>query len=182
MKVILVFVSSLDGKVTRWNDPLIRNWTSQADKNHFNKIWNDSPLVVMGSSTFDVDRFSALPDHLFVVMTREPARYKAYEKPGKLEFSDLKPAELAKHFEKKGFDTMMLVGGAHVSTSFLKEKMLDEIWLTIEPKIFGVGTAFVTEEKFDVDLQLISVEKINEAGTLLTKYSVMRGSKDPSAL
>ena len=35
MKVILVFVSSLDGKVTEWHDPHVRNWTSKQDQEYY---------------------------------------------------------------------------------------------------------------------------------------------------
>jgi hypothetical protein len=35
----------------------------------------------------------------------------------------------------------------------------------------------VTDEKLDIDLRLISSEKINERGTLITKYSVIKESK-----
>ena len=44
------------------------------------------------------------------------------------------------------------------------------------PKIFGVGGNFVIEERLDINLRLISCEKVNEQGTLITKYEVL---KDP---
>jgi dihydrofolate reductase len=61
-----------------------------------------------------------------------------------------------------------------VATSFFKDHLIDELWLTIEPRIFGTGGNFVTEEKLDIDLHLISCEKVNEQGTLITKYAVLR--------
>jgi len=54
------------------------------------------------------------------------------------------------------------------------EQSVDELWLTIEPKIFGVGGSFVIEEKLDINLQLISCESANKQGTLLTKYTVIK--------
>jgi dihydrofolate reductase len=69
---------------------------------------------------------------------------------------------------------MLVVGGAHIATSFLKEQLIDELWLTIEPKIFGVGGNFVIEEKLDIKLQLISCERVNLQGTLITIYSVIK--------
>jgi dihydrofolate reductase len=69
---------------------------------------------------------------------------------------------------------MFVVGGAHIGTSFLKEQLIDELWLTIEPRIFGVGSNFAIEEKLDINLHLISCERINEQGTLITKYAVLK--------
>ena len=60
------------------------------------------------------------------------------------------------------------------TTSFLKEQLIDEVWLTIEPKIFGTGGNFVIEEELDIDLKLLSCEKVNEQGTLITKYAVIK--------
>jgi len=73
--------------------------------------------------------------------------------------------------------SVLIVGGAQIATAFLKEQLIDELWLTIEPRIFGNGASFVTDEKLDIDLSLISTEKINERGTLITKYSVIKESK-----
>ena len=50
---------------------------------------------------------------------------------------------------------MLVVGGPHVATSFLKEQLIDELWLTFEPKIFGTGGNFVTDVKLDINLHLI---------------------------
>lgn len=64
---------------------------------------------------------------------------------------------------------MLIVGGAHIATSFLKEQLIDELWLTIEPNIFGTGGSFVIEEKLNINLQLISCERVNKQGTLIAK-------------
>jgi len=69
---------------------------------------------------------------------------------------------------------MLLVGGPHVATSFLKEQLVDELWLTIEPRIFGKGGNFVIEDDLDIDLALLSCEKVNERGTLITKYALLK--------
>ena len=174
MKVILVFVSTLDGKVTKWGNPHVKDWSSQKDQEYYRKLWNDARLIVMGSTTFEAEHFSRLPDHLFVVMTKKFSRYKALEVPGQLEFTDKTPVEITEEYQNKGYTTMVVVGGAHIATSFLKEQLIDELWLTIEPRIFGTGGSFVIEENLDIKLKLISFEKVNDEGTLITKYGVIR--------
>jgi dihydrofolate reductase len=174
MRIILVFVSTLDGKVTRWGDPKITAWSSQQDKAYFKKTWNDARLIVMGSNTYRAERLGPSQDHRIVVMTRDPSQFKTLHTPGQLEFTDEEPAQLASRFEKEDYQQMLLVGGANVATSFLKAQLVDEIWLTIEPRIFGTGGNFVTGEKLDVNLRLIHCEKVNEEGTLITKYQVLK--------
>ncbi len=174
MNKALVFVTTLDGKITHWGDPHVREWTSKEDQYYFDEVWADSCVIVMGSNTFEAELFKAKPNTHLIIMTRNPAKYKAREVAGQLEFTDKSPAQLVDQYAKKGLEQMIVVGGAHIATSFLKAELIDELWLTIEPKIFGTGGNFVIHENLDINLKLISVEKANERGTLLTKYSVIK--------
>lgn len=174
MKVILVFVSTLDGKVTKWGNPHVRGWTSLEDQHYYKEIWEDGNLFVMGSNTFIADEFPASGKHLLMVMTRDPTKFKQREVPGQIEFTNKTPVELVNYFKNKGFEKMMVVGGAHVATSFFKEELIDELWLTMEPKIFGSGGNFVTDTQMEINLQLLNCEKVNDLGTLITKYAVMK--------
>jgi dihydrofolate reductase len=174
MKTILIFVSTLDGKITKWGYPYVKSWSSQQDQDYFKNIWNNNPLIIMGSNTFNIEPVKPTSNHLLIIMTKQPSKYKSYEILGKLEFRNESPVQLAKSFEKEGYEQMLVVGGAHIATSFLKEQVVDELWLTLEPKVFGVGNNFVTEEKLDINLQIISFECINKQGTLFTKYKVMK--------
>jgi dihydrofolate reductase len=174
MKTVLVFVSSLDGKVTKWGESNVSLWSSQEDQKYFKKIWNDSKLLVMGSNTFNADPIKPSSNQLLVIMTREPSKYKKYEVPGQLEFWNKSPGQLTLYFANEGYEQMLVVGGAHIGTSFLKEQLIDELWLTIEPRILGAGSNFAIEEKLNINLHLISCERVNEQGTLITKYAVLK--------
>jgi len=174
MKTILIFVSSLDGKITRWGEPNVRLWSSHQDQDYYKKVWNESRLIVMGSATFNADTFNPSPDHQIIVMTGHPDRYKNAMVPGQIEFTNETPVELVTRFINKGHQQMLVVGGPHVATSFLKEQLIDELWLTIEPRIFGTGQNFATDAKLDIDTRLIQIEKVNDQGTLITKYAVLK--------
>ena len=174
MKTILIFVSSLDGKVTKWGEPNVRSWSSHQDQDYYKKVWNESRLIIMGSATFNADTFSPSPNHLIIVMTSQPDRYKSFEVPGQMEFTNETPVELSSRFTKNDQEKMLVIGGPHVATSFLQEKLVDELWLTIEPRIFGIGQNFATDAKLDIDLRLIQSEKVNEQGTMITKYAVLK--------
>jgi len=174
MKTILIFVTTLDGKVTKWGDPHVFRWSSPEDQAYFKKTWKESPLVIMGSGTFVFDPVKPVPGQLLVIMTRTPEKYAKYLVPGQLEFSSDTPSQLVERFSKLGYERMLVVGGAHVATSFLKEQMIDEVWLTLEPKIFGTGGNFVIEQNLDIELQQISWEKVNDGGTMIAKYAVIK--------
>jgi len=172
MKTILIFVSSLDGKITRWGDPMIRSWSSKSDQDHFDAIWKDTHVIIMGSGTYKPDPVKPVPKHLFVVLTRHPENFKGSEVPGQLEFTNEAPVLLIERFKKSDEDKVLIVGGPQIAALFLKAQLIDELWLTIEPKIFGNGASLVNDEKLDIELKLISCEQVNEQGTLITKYKV----------
>ena len=174
MKTILIFVSTLDGKVTKWEEAHVSSWSSHQDQDYYKKVLNDSRLIVMGSNTFNTDTFRPSADHQLIIMTRHPEKYKSLEVSGKIEFTKESPAELTKRLKSKRYPQMLVVGGPHVATSFLKEQLIDELWLTLEPKIFGTGNNFATGANLDIDLHLIHYEKVNGQGTLITKYSVLK--------
>ncbi|MEO6949140.1 MAG: dihydrofolate reductase family protein [Ginsengibacter sp.] len=174
MKVILVFVSTLDGKITEWGNSHVRKWTSKEDQEYYKQIWKNERLIVMGSNTYMAEKFSPSPHLLLLVMTKHISKYKEYEVPGQIEFIDTEPKDLVEQYQKKGFEKMMVVGGPHVATSFFEEQLIDELWLTIEPKIFGKGGNFVSEQKLDIDLTMIKCEKVNEKGTMIARYAVIK--------
>ncbi len=174
MKKILVFVSSLDGKITKWGRSPVKEWSSEEDQQYFKKTWSDSEIIVMGSSTYNVAPMKPSPENHLVIMTSTPDKYKDHEVTGQVEFTNQSPAELVAHYEKLGLKQMTVVGGSHIATSFFKAECIDEVWLTIEPKIFGTGGSFVSEEKLNINLELIEMEKVNERGTLITKYAVIK--------
>ncbi|MFL5789008.1 MAG: dihydrofolate reductase family protein [Flavisolibacter sp.] len=174
MKTILIFVSTLDGKVTKWGEKQVSAWSSHQDQDYYREVLSDSQLIVMGINTFKADTFKASPNHQFIIMTRHRDKYKNLEIPGQMEFTNESPRELTTRFIGTPYKQILVIGGAQVATSFLKEQLIDELWLTLEPKIFGTGGNFVTDVNLDIDLQLLQCEKVNDQGTLITKYSVLK--------
>lgn len=174
MKVILIFVSTLNGKITRGDDPEVRHWSSKSDQQYYSEVWKNSRLIVMGSNTWNDNVISLSRNRLIVVMTGQPSLYRDREIPHQLEFTDNSPTELVAKFRNSGTEQMTVVGGPLLATSFLKDSLIDELWLTIEPRLFGKGINLISESALDIRLRLIDLVKANEEGTLITKYSVVR--------
>lgn len=174
MKVIMVFVSTLNGKITRGDDPEVRHWSSKSDQEYYSRVWRNSSLVIMGSRTYDDNIITPHEGRLVVVMTRKPEDYQAHVVPGQMEFTGMSPDEIVRKYSKGGAPLMTVVGGPLIATSFIKDSLVDELWLTLEPRLFGSGINLITESDVDVKLKLIEIEKVNDDGTLITKYSFIR--------
>ncbi len=96
---------------------------------------------------------------------------------GQLEFTDETPALLCDRLSSAGGHRAILLGGADINTAFFKAGLINEIWITIEPVVFGKGNAFVLSQKLDVPLRLTQVKRLNRVGTLLLKYRVLSPSR-----
>lgn len=173
MKVILVMVCSIDGKITRWGDQNVYEWTSDEDKKHFRQIIKEVRVMVMGRKTYELARPKAQEGILRIVVTKNPSEYSSLVVPLQLEFTNKSPKELIKELEQRGYKQMLLVGGAALNTAFLKSGLVDELWLTVEPKLFGSGKMVVEEEKFNIELKLYNLKKLNDQGTILLKYKIL---------
>jgi dihydrofolate reductase len=180
MKIILITVSSIDGKLTKGKGKNIYEWSSPEDFLHFKRTMKQHNLVVMGSGTFDDVKdnkkagLKPEQERLRIILTSKPKRYAKYLVPGQMEFSDETPRQLIKRLEEQGFKQMLLVSGGKVATSFFKDKLIDELWLTIEPKIFGIGESLVQKQRFDISLQLIKNKILNSNGAFLLKYKILK--------
>lgn len=174
MKVILAMVSSINGKITKDTNSNIYTWTSYEDKKLFFLTLEKHNLIVMGAKTYEAARkiIKLKTNQLRIVLTRNPKKYNADKVLGSLEFSSEAPYELIKRLEKEGHSKMLLVGGGEISWLFLKDHLVDELHLTIEPFIFGKGKNLVAEEDLEVRLKLLDIKKLNAKGTLHLRYRV----------
>jgi dihydrofolate reductase len=177
MKTILVFVTTLDGKVTKWDSSDVRGWSSESDKEYFLQIWNNANAIIIGRNTYDAEPIRPVPSHLLLVMTRHPEEFKQVEVKGQLEFTDESPDILLNRLAENGYETVLIAGGPHIATEFLHRQLADELWLTIEPRIFGQGLPLIVQKELDIKLHLLSLERVNEDGTLITRYAVIKKDK-----
>ena len=167
MKVILLMAVTADGMIARNSMELI-DWTGKADKKYFIHITRDAGAMIMGSKTFDTIG-KVLPGRKNIVMTRDKTRTNQ----GKdLIFTNQTPKEIINELQAQGFDSVALIGGSVVNTLFMKENLIDEIHITIVPRLFGKGLSLFNEI-LDTQLELIDIQKIDQ-GHVLLKYRVKK--------
>lgn len=178
MKITMVMLATADGKTTRGDESDIYKWTSKEDQAYFFGLIKKSRLIVMGRSTYEaVSSIIKLETKkLRIVMTHNPQKYQSKTVPGQLEFSNESPTRLVERLSKLGYEDILLVGGSTVNGLFLKDGLVDELYLTIEPRIFGSGKSIVNYPLLNTELHLISAEKLNDNGTMLLKYKIIRQS------
>lgn len=168
MKITLLAVVTIDGKLAR-NEHHFVDWSSPEDKRLFFSTTKKAGVLIVGHNTFRTFP-SPLPGRLHVVLTRNTS--DKINEPGVVEYTDKSPQEIVAGLEARGYSEAVMVGGAGANALFLKAALVDEIWLTIEPLIFGTGIDLFKGAVFDLRASLISVEQLNEGGTVHLKYRV----------
>ncbi|MBU0464357.1 MAG: dihydrofolate reductase family protein [Proteobacteria bacterium] len=167
MKIILLMAVTADGMIARNSMELI-DWTGKADKKYFIHITREAGAMIMGSKTFDTIG-KVLPGRKNIVMTRGKKRTNQ----GKdLIFTSQTPKEIINELQAQGFESVALIGGSVVNTLFMKENLIDEVHITIVPRLFGKGLSLFNET-LDTLLELIDIQKIDQ-GHVLLKYRVKK--------
>lgn len=173
MKITSAMVMSADGRTTRGNEPP-SGWASKEDQRLFHELRDKASLIVMGVGTYESVKTTIHlnPNKRRIVLTNTPDKYKADTVPGSLEFSTETPSELVKRLTREGHDDMLLVGGSITSAGFYNANLVDELYLTVEPLLFGSGRPLVGQLTKTVGLRLLSVRQLNQQGTLLLHFRV----------
>lgn len=177
MRVTLIAAQSLDGFITRHDEPGTA-FTSADDKAYFSQVLQQFDCSICGSATYRESRDAMrrnLGNHSRrrVVLTRDPSAYAADVVPDRLEFSAEPPLELCERLRKSQHRECALLGGAVAHQLFLAANCVDALWITVEPRIFGRGTPLV-RGPVDIALQLEAVERFPNGDTLLLKYRTHR--------
>ena len=162
MKLILIMAMTADGKIGRTTTHF-PDWTCSQDKRMFKKVSQKAGVVIMGSRTFDTIG-KALPGRLNVVMTRRPDQYQVGES---LVFWNDSPQALIDDLKNRNYKTAVLAGGATINSLFASAGLVDEILLTIAPKLFGQGLSLFAAP-LDLDLELKAVDRMQSQTIVLT--------------
>ena len=173
MRLTLIAAQSLDGFITRHNQPG-SDFASEADRTFFREAMRGFDCCVMGGETYrvsrDAIRAGVRPEQLRIVLTRQPETFANDVAPGKLEFVNTPPAQLVASLQQRGFHHCAILGGAQIHSLFLEAGLIDALWLTIEPLLFGGGTPLLAVQT-TTKLSLISSEKLGPS-ILLLKYRI----------
>lgn len=174
MKVSLVMVSSADGFTTKGSNPDVYSWTSPEDKEYFFSLIESNNLIVMGRKTYESvkGKIRLKRGKLRIVMTSQPENFIDDKVEGQLEFSEETPQELVQRVSDLGYRNLLLVGGADISKAFFEAKLIDELFLTVEPVLFGKGKPLLADSHLPIQLELETAKQLNQQGSMLLTYKI----------
>jgi len=132
--VSLIAAQTTDGFIAREKGETSISWTSREDKKRFVSLTKQAKVMVMGRTTWETIG-KALPERLTIVYSHKAP---SEPMPG-VEWTDIPPKNLLRRLEERGFTEVAICGGGEIYDLFLREGLVDRIYLTIEPVDFGRG-------------------------------------------
>jgi dihydrofolate reductase len=169
MKVILYAAITTNGLVAGKEDDT--SWTSKEEWDSFRKVILDCGNVVIGRRTYELMRESneLIEGAFHVVVTSTPEKFTDSQN---VIFVD-SPQEALSRLRGKDFDSACVSGGGELNGSFLKENLVDEIYLDIEPIALGKGIPLFVADDFKQKLELLEVKNLSPQ-TVQLHYKVLK--------
>jgi dihydrofolate reductase len=172
MKVILYAALTANGMVAKSDGN--SDWPSPEDFDSFNTTCRKAGGVIMGRHSFDNFNGGNMADWpnadgLHIALTHQ--NHLETKHPNiKLAKS---PQEAIKIAEQTGLMEIVVCGGSQIFGIFMKEKLVDEMYLDIEPLLFGEGMPFFKTGDFEVNLEFIESKMLNK-NTIQLHYKVVK--------
>ena len=171
MKVSLVAVVSINGKITQGFNSSIAAWASKEDSVFFKKMLAKHTAVVMGNNTYKEIKPRPSNAKLRVIMSKNPKAISSNAHvPGQIEFTNATPKAIVDDLYERGHSSVLVLGGSQIYSQFLDSGLVSDIYLTVEPTIFNDGLDMLSNLKNNVKCSLVKAEVLNKQGTLLLHY------------
>ncbi len=155
MKVILYMATTLNGMIAKLDDDT--SWISGAEWDQYSKIVRSAGHLIVGHRTYDI--LTKQPEFVefknvkvVVVATKEVDLVDDSHKIATSPEAALNLCEGAKE--------VVVAGGGILNAAFLEKRLVNEIYIDIEPIILGRGLPLFNGSDFVANLRLIDSQKI----------------------
>lgn len=176
--VFIIAALSADGFLADQVDRNSLDWTSTEDKRFFRDRTKEAGVLVMGSKTFETIGkplpgrinivYSSNPDKFETELTDELPAYESWDRETLTHVTSLEPEKLIELLSDKGYPEVAIGGGASIYSQFMASGVVDSLYLTYEPVIFGRGVKLF-DRPILKQLELVRSTPLS-AQTILNQY------------
>lgn len=161
---------SIDGYIAKSDGD--SEWVSDVDSVVFNKKIQEFGCIIIGRRTFDQFHPGIYPVKgvTNIVITTDDSRKSEWEN---VIFINKTPKEIIKLAEDKCHDKVLIIGGGTINGMFLKEDLIDEIFIDVHPLILGKGIKIFENVEVFKNLELLETKHL-DGGLILLHYNVVK--------
>src|SRR6266404_1536106 len=158
-KYIAIAAVTIDGKIAKTNQHM-SDWTSKEDKDFLHAMLDKCDVVIVGNNTYKT-AIKPLSKRNCIVFSRS-ANQRISESANLL-YCNPDKMDLKKIISDRKYKNIAILGGAQTYSYCLENNFLDEIYLTVEPIIFGSGINLFSANNSTHDkFKLKSIKKLNK--------------------
>lgn len=175
MKISVYLASSVNGMIS--NKANVPNWLSPEYEQGFQTICQRTQAVIMGKTTYEILAPDYLPlkgEGTLIVLTHDTA---AEPSQANVTFTDQPPREIARMLEAKGHHEAVIIGGTEAVSEFVRAGLVDELYLVMEPVLFGNGLPLLKGVDAECAMTLLDVQRLN-AHTVQLHYRLLQSTSD----
>ncbi|CAN5266290.1 dihydrofolate reductase family protein [soil metagenome] len=169
-RVVLYVANSLDGYIAREDGSV--DWLFDPYAHGYEFFYEDVDTVIMGRKTYDVALgFEEAPYSskraIIFSRTAKPSPYEG------LEYTTEAPEAVVRRLREEAGGIIWLVGGREISELLIEHELIDELIVSIHPKILISGIPLVASPKCAVDLKLVTYE-VFKSGLVQLRYEIVK--------
>ena len=122
----------------------------------FSKKVQEAKNLIVGRKTFEImkkgDEFEKIGKPLTIVVSEKQTGFNFVNSPEKA----------VDFLKKKGFSEILVAGGGKLNTSFMQKGLIDEVYLDIEPFVFGSGIKLFADGEWENKLKLLGTKLLSK--------------------
>jgi len=154
MKTTMYPAISLDGFIATKNGN--SDWVDPKDEARYEAEVEKCGCVLTGRITFDQYKDDFLSkDAVTFVCTRDKKR----QDTDKVKFLSGSPEEILKKIEESGFSKIIICGGGEINGLFASVGLVNEIFISVCPRVLGEGIPLFGSFKPKLKLELLSTNE-----------------------
>lgn len=161
--IVLFIAQSLDGYIATKEDSL--DWLFKVEgegDNGYSEFYEEIDTIIMGKRTYDwimkyeKGQFPYKNKDCYVFSRSQ------LEDTADVKFVNEDIVDFANSLKKEEGKNIWVVGGGELLHTFLKEELLDELFITIAPAIIGDGIPLFKSGDYELDLKLKGTRTFNQ--------------------
>ncbi|KIL43099.1 dihydrofolate reductase family protein [Jeotgalibacillus campisalis] len=162
-KAVVFIAQSIDGYIATKEDSL--DWLFSVEgegDNGYGEFISTVDTILMGKRTYDwlmkeEDGKFPYPDKKCYVFSRSQ-----HEDTEHVTFITEDIGRFLSHLKDEEGKNIWIVGGGDVLQTFFKESLVDELTLTVAPRIIGEGIPLFKSGDYQLDLSLLGTRTFNQ--------------------
>lgn len=175
MNVRIFMAISPNGYIARKDGA--EDWLSPENWNDFVAQASEARNFIIGRETYEMVKqtyssymFDDVPAERKIIVTRNAD----YEAPDSYTIAH-NPQEALALLE--GYDTALITGGGILNAEFLKQKLVNELCLNIQPYVIGSGRSLFADGTYETFLELQDIKRFDD-GRVQLWYKILNKTNE----